>query len=406
MTDSQNPGQEPSLVRAVGPLGTVSLHNGTLVTIDRKGLAATAARASHVEFPVTAVAAVDIIEPMAKKNGRLDLTVRTTEGDTLYDPKKPNPYSVEFPSGELDEFRRVARAIDSAKPAIPVAIEPPKPDPAKPLWKSGGFWGVIILFVLICGLIGSCGGGSDESNNLTMPDVTGITQIDAQEKLTGFYSIKYVNSETGADWTGFSGVVTRQEPKAGTKMSDMTDVTLYIDPQGKTKEQKKQEAEKKKQEELQSRANDCKDKDAATVIAALDADKLTGTIKTNSNVTTDMADTIRTGISQGAAYIVTGATVDNGRIDLIVDTVAHHNRELASQQIPALCETAGKQAYPYGFKVPWFSDHGSVLFTDDANWTYTFQANVTNVFGATAKKTPVTCTGTLNGQDIQVTGIN
>lgn len=89
---------------------------------------------------------------------------------------------------------------------------------------------------------------------------------------------------------------------------------------------------------------DCKDKDAATVIAGLDADKLPGTIKTSSNDPADMAGTIRGGIAQGTAYIVTDAIVDNGRIDLVVDTVAHHNRELASQQIPAMCEAAGKQA--------------------------------------------------------------
>lgn len=44
-------------------------------------------------------------------------------------------------------------------------------------------------------------------------------------------------------------------------------------------------------------------------------------------------------------------------------------------------------------------------FTDDVNWTYTFEANVTNVYNATVKKTPVDCTGSLNGQEIQVTGI-
>lgn len=108
----------------------------------------------------------------------------------------------------------------------------------------------------------------------------------------------------------------KQSPKAGAKVSHSTGITVTFDPQGKTKEQKEQE--------LSKRVADCKDKDAATVIAGLDADKLTGTIKTSSNDSADMADTIRGSIAQGTAYIVTDAIVDNGKIDLVVDTVAHH----------------------------------------------------------------------------------
>ena len=89
-----------------------------------------------------------------------------------------------------------------------------------------------------------------------------------------------------------------------------------------------------------------------------------------------------------------------------MDTVAHHNRELASQQIPAMCETVGKQAHPYGFKVPLFSDNSGVVFSDDTNWSYSFEANITNAFGAVAKGVPITCTGTLTGQNIVVSGIN
>ena len=163
-------------------------------------------------------------------------------------------------------------------------------------------------------------------------------------------------------------MATKQSPKAGAKVSHSTGITVTLDPQGKTKEQKEQE--------LSKRVADCKDKDAATVIAGLDADKLTGTIKTSSNDPADMADTIRGSIAQGTAYTVTDAIVDgqniatmirNGKIDLVVDTVAHHNRELASQQIPAMCEAAGKQAHPYGFKVPLFSDNSGVVFSDDTN---------------------------------------
>lgn len=61
-----------------------------------------------------------------------------------------------------------------------------------------------------------------------------------------------------------------------------------------------------------------------------------------------------------------------------------------ANRIPGLGRTAGEQAYPYGFKVPWTSGNSGVMFTDDVNWTYTFEANVTNMFNAIAKKTPST----------------
>lgn len=105
-------------------------------------------------------------------------------------------------------------------------------------------------------------------------------------------------------------------------------------------------------------------------------------------------------------YTVSNATVDNGRIDLTVDTTAHCIREQTTSQILGLCMTAGERIYPYGFKVPLFSSSDDVTFADDTHWSYTFEANITNAFGATAKRTPVTCTGTMNGRNIKVADNN
>lgn len=251
------------------------------------------------------------------------------------------------------------------------------------------------LAVVFCCLVNSCGSVSDDSTTESMPDVVGMDYAHVHQALADCHDVDYIDLKGNPT---LSGVATKQSPKAGAKVSHSTGITVTLDPQGKTKEQKEQE--------LSKRVADCKDKDAATVIAGLDADKLTGTIKTSPNAPTDMADTIRGGIAQGTAYIVTDAIVDNGKIDLVVDTVAHHNRELASQQIPAMCEAAGKQSHPYGFKVPLFSDNSGVVFSDDTNWSYSFEANITNAFGAVAKGVPITCTGTLTGQNIVVSGIN
>lgn len=336
---------------------------GSLITIDHEGVAALAAKTRHVEIPVTAIVDVVLTGPTIMANGRLDLVVRTTDGDSRYDPKAPNPFSVSFLAKDLDGFRNVAQSIEAAKPAEPAAIEPPKPEKRRPFWRRGAFWSMAALAVVFCCLMNSCGSVSDDSAAESMPDVVGMDYAHVHQALADYHDVDYIDLKGNPT---LSGVATKQSPKAGAKVSHSTGITVTLDPQGKTKEQKEQK--------LSKRVADCKDKDAATVIAGLDADKLTGTIKTSSNDPADMADTIRGSIVQGTAYIVTDAIVDNGKIDLVVDTVAHHNRELASQQIPAMCEAAGKQAHPYGFKVPLFSDNSGVVFSDDTNWSYSFEA--------------------------------
>lgn len=347
---------------------------GSLITIDHEGVAALAAKTRHVEIPVTAIVDVVLTGPTIMANGRLELVVRTTDGDSRYDPKAPNPFSVSFLAKDLDGFRNVAQSIEAAKPAEPAAIEPPKPEKRRPFWRRGAFWSMAALAVVFCCLMNSCGSVSDDSATESMPDVVGLDYAHVHQALADYHDVDYIDLKGNPT---LSGVATKQSPKAGAKVSHSTGITVILDPQGKTKEQKEQK--------LSKRVADCKDKDAATVIAGLDADKLTGTIKTSSNDPADMADTIRGSIVQGTAYIVTDAIVDNGKIDLVVDTVAHHNRELASQQIPAMCEAAGKQAHPYGFKVPLFSDNSGVVFSDDTNWSYSFEANITNAFEAVAK---------------------
>lgn len=109
---------------------------GSLITIDHEGVAALAAKTRHVEIPVTAIVDVVLTGPTIMANGRLELVVRTTDGDSRYDPKAPNPFSVSFLAKDLDGFRNVAQSIEAAKPAEPAAIEPPKPEKRRPFWRG------------------------------------------------------------------------------------------------------------------------------------------------------------------------------------------------------------------------------------------------------------------------------
>lgn len=175
------------------------------------------------------------------------------------------------------------------------------------------------------------------------------------------------------------------------------------------KKQREKEEKRERERKLFDQARGYEGKDAATVISELDSQSLTGTIKTNANINVDMANTIRGSIADGISYIVTSATATDGKINLIVDTLDHYNREqrIEAAKLPIMtaCEDAGKKAYPYGFKRPLTGADNGVVFSDDTNWSYTFEANITNMFKATMKKVPVTCTGTWDGQTATVTGI-
>lgn len=78
-----------ALVRAEGMLGTVELHDGSLITIDHEGVAALAAKTRHAEIPVTAVVGVVLTRPTIMANGRLDLVVvpQTAIADTTRRPR-------------------------------------------------------------------------------------------------------------------------------------------------------------------------------------------------------------------------------------------------------------------------------------------------------------------------------
>lgn len=259
--------------------------------------------------------------------------------------------------------------------------------------KNKVFWIVLAVLLAIGCIIGF---GDDGDSKEAMPNVVGQRYDVASKTLNDYYDVKYVDKDGNAT---LGGVVTKQQPKAGTQVSHSDEITITLDPLGKTPEEKAKEA-------LNKQAEDSKNQNASDVINNLESRKILGTVKTNKNVGIDQIDIIKNGIASGTAYVVTDANVNNGKIDLIVDTVAHHNRELASLQIPELCVKQGEQQYPYGFKQPMFSNSSGVSFSDPSNWTYSFEANITNAFGATAKKVPVTCTGTLTGDIIQVTGLN
>ncbi len=180
-----------ALVRAEGMLGTVELHGGSLITIDHEGVAALAAKTRHVEIPVTAVVGVVLTRPTIMANGRLDLVVRTTDGDSRYDPKAPNPFSVSFLAKDLDGFRNVAQSIEAAKPAEPAAIEPPKPEKRRPFWRRGAFWSMAALAVVFCCLMNLCGSVSDDSATESMPDVVGMDYAHVHQALADYHDVDY-----------------------------------------------------------------------------------------------------------------------------------------------------------------------------------------------------------------------
>lgn len=314
----------------------MGLHGGNLITLDHRGVGAMAAKTHHVEFPVTAIAAVGLVEPTSKGNGRLDLTVRTTEGDRCYDSRKPNPFSMEFPASHLDEFKAVAEAIDAARPVNPIAIEPPKPERGKPFWKSGAFWVVVALVVVFCWMVNSCG-AADDSATQSMPNVVGLSCEQARRAFEDYQNVDYVDAK-GSPVA--SGAVTGQKPKAGTRISHSTEITVTVDPLGKTKEQKTREAAEERDRQLRRQASGYKGQDAGPIINDLEGKQLLGAVRIGED-TSDQVDAVKSGIAAGTAYTVSNATVDNGRIDLTVDTIAHCIREQATSQILGLCMTAG-----------------------------------------------------------------
>lgn len=201
-----------ALVRAEGMLGTVELHGGSLITIDHEGVAALAAKTRHVEIPVTAVVDVVLTRPTIMANGRLDLVVRTTDGDSRYDPKAPNPFSVSFLAKDLDGFRNVAQSIEAAKPAEPAAIEPPKPEKRRPFWRRGAFWSMAALAVVFCCLVNSCGSVSDDSAIESMPDVVGMDYAHVHQALADYHDVDYIDLKGNPT---LSGVATKTEPEGG-----------------------------------------------------------------------------------------------------------------------------------------------------------------------------------------------
>lgn len=306
------------LVRAEGIFGMISLHGGSLITVDHHGIGALSAKTRHVEVPISAVVKAELTEPNGRKNGHLDLMVRTTEGDTVYDPKGANPLSVDFATKDLADFQTLAEAINGAKPVEPVAIDPLNPKNKVPFWKNKTVWITAAVLVVFCCLVNSCGGST--SGTAATSNATGQSQ---------------------------------------------------------TKTTTDQAAEKKRNEELQSQADGYKEQDGATVINDLESKGLLGTVKTGVKVPSDQVDTIKGGIANGTSYIVTDATVDNGKIDLIVDVTEHYNRERDIAAATTEQRNALTKAKTYsnmmdmsrrGIYDQLTSQYGDKFSADDANW--------------------------------------
>lgn len=84
----------------------------------------------------------------------------------------------------------------------------------------------------------SCGSVSDDSATESMPDVVGMDYAHVHQALADYHDVDYIDLKGNPT---LSGVATKQSPKAGAKVSHSTGITVTLDPQGKTKEQKEQE---------------------------------------------------------------------------------------------------------------------------------------------------------------------
>lgn len=246
---------------------------------------------------------------------------------------------------------------EAAKPAEPAAIEPPKPEKRRPFWRGGGaFWSMAALTVFFCCLMNSCGSVSDGSATESMPDVVGMDYAHVHQALADCHDVDYIDLKGNPT---LSGVATKQSPKAARRCR-----TPPGSPSLSTRKARRKSRRSRNYRNgwptarIRTRLRSSRDWMPTSCPApSRQARTILPTWRAPSGVASPKAP--RTSC--------TDAIVDNGGIDLVVDTVAHHNRELASQQIPAMCEAAGKQAHPYGFKVPLFSDNSGVVFSNDTN---------------------------------------
>ncbi len=170
------------------------------------------------------------------------------------------------------------------------------------------------LAVVFCCLVNSCGSVSDDSATESMPDVVGMDYAHVHQALADYHDVDYIDLKGNLT---LSGVATNRAQRRARRCRTPPGSPSTLDPQGKMKEQKEQE--------LSKRVADCKDKDAATVIAGLDADKLTGTIKTSQTLHRHGGHH-QGGIAQGTAYIVTDAIVRQRKDRSGRGHGGHHNR--------------------------------------------------------------------------------
>ena len=132
-----------------------------------------------------------------------------------------------------------------------LSLARPKSERGKPFWKSGAFWVVVALVVVFCWMVNSCG-AADDSATQSMPNVVGLSCEQARRAFEDYQNVDYVDAK-GSPVA--SGAVTGQKPKAGARISHSTEITVTVDPLGKTKEQKTREAAEERDRQLRRQAS-------------------------------------------------------------------------------------------------------------------------------------------------------
>lgn len=269
---------------------------------------------------------------------------------------------------------------------------------------------ILVAALVMLGLA-YCGGNEAK----TVPDVTGQTIAEATQTLqkAGYYN------QTPQDLDGnpiFSGTVTKQTPKAGTKEPTNTKIILTLE-----NEETKNKA---KTDKLNQVINEIKGKNAVQAMNTLEKEHMSGTV-TAKNGTNEgnLQQRIRDDDANGIEWDVTDATphLDNGgSIDITVDTKANIDAAIAQQaqadkleqklsqaSTLAACRQYGNRLYPAGFKMHNLIGVLQPLTpVDDDTWSYKVTVDVTNMYGVKMKDLTCECKVTGTTANPQVVEFN
>jgi hypothetical protein len=252
-------------------------------------------------------------------------------------------------------------------------------------------------------LLGSAGCG--EESDVAVPNVVGMDYAKAISSLAKESFAAEAKDETGKMVT--TGKVESQEPKAGTKAKKGSKVTLTVTVGADTRPSYSKE-----------QAQALVGKNGTDAISELESKNVLGNVYIENDLQkgTNKVQQVKDDTAAGIAYIVTGATYHswtNGKVDITVDTVAHHEAVEKTKvdastgaAIVTACDAAGDQQFPYGYKPE--SVAGVLqppMKKDDGTYFYKLQAKVRNQYKAERKVT-VECTTTGDQNGMQVTGFN